>query len=247
MPLFMRDDGVAPDAIADDGNYAGIFDYELDGEHFITVQFDNNDGQAMQTNLAQQYAPEPDGDTPDDELTLLGENFTRLAELQVTVTGWRPDDHTDDYFGEDIAPTLLSVDNRPIPGRMDFEFDADTFQINIPADYSGDLVVRVDSLAFDMDPYLYFFTEDFSWEYEAFLEFEPTSDDYLSVPLTVGNGEALEPGDVLYLQVYHFFDEPVGSYAISAGPTLSNDVVPSSAPSFTKPASQAIYLPLVLK
>ena len=60
-PLTLRDDGVAPDALANDGLYSAIVGYTQEGIHNITVRFDNPAGAAYATESS--YAPSigPDG------------------------------------------------------------------------------------------------------------------------------------------------------------------------------------------
>jgi len=227
--LELRDDGVAPDFEADDGKYAGIFDYTMDGEYFVLVNFDNNDGNAMTTIESYQLqrgvnVPEPESIT---------EDFERSAFTQITVRGWQEDDHFEDID----SATTLPIDNTPVAGKIDFADDGDTFVLTAPSG-GGNITVRVSDLGLDMDPLLYIYTLDGSIDQEAFLETEPTSDDYLTVPLS------LQEGQTVYITVVHY-DEAAetGFYSISAGPALPLE---ASRNSPAKPANESlVYLPLV--
>ena len=39
--LTLTDDGVAPDVLADDGQYTGLMPYDQPGDYAVTVLFDN--------------------------------------------------------------------------------------------------------------------------------------------------------------------------------------------------------------
>ncbi len=226
--LTLRDDGVAPDRIAEDGQYAGIVDYDMNGEYLVQVDFDNEDRTAMTSIEGFELqrgvgVPEPESIT---------ENFQRSAITQITVRGWQEDDH----FEERESATPLPLDNTPVAGRIDFADDGDTFVLT--AETGGEFNLRVSELALGMDPLLYIFTTDGSIEQEAFLEFEPTSDDYLIVPLN------LQADQTVYITVLHFEEAAdTGFYRISAGPALPLE---ASRNSPAKPANEPlVFLPLV--
>ncbi|MEM7029692.1 MAG: VWA domain-containing protein [Chloroflexota bacterium] len=249
----LRDDGIAPDSRAQDGDYAGLVNYTADGDYEIHIAFSNYSGNAKYTNLAvfpgPQAAPDPDGHLPDRYIEPVGENFERYVEYQVTVEGWQEDDHIDDIADEDGEATELPLDNSNVAGRIDFADDVDTFKVSIPADYEGEMVIRVADLGLGMDPYVYLFAEDFSWEFDDYLDTEPTGDDFLSIPLTVGSDETIQPGTTFFIQVYHF-DELAeeGIYNISAGTALYRDkAASSSVVSESAKSDNTVYLPVLLK
>jgi len=213
----LRDDGELPDDVADDGIYGALMNPSIDGDYHITVMFDNNDGTAMFTNKGVNFAPAPDGSVPDPAPWSVGENFERFAEIQLNVTGSKEDDHSDWYEDD---PTVLLLDNIPVPGQIDFADDVDTFKITVPEDYVGDLVIRIDHLGLDMDPYLYIFTEGWTWELDDWLETEPTSGDYLTTMFTA------TPGETYYVEVWHYKSSATtGLYNISAGQRLLSENV----------------------
>ncbi|MEJ2749821.1 MAG: VWA domain-containing protein, partial [Anaerolineae bacterium] len=53
--INFRDDGVAPDLLPDDGTYSAYVDYAQNGEHWVTVHFDNYAGQAFYTDGNLDY------------------------------------------------------------------------------------------------------------------------------------------------------------------------------------------------
>ena len=215
----LYDDGIAPDDVAEDGNYAALLPYEMNGEHYITVFFDNSNGKARYTRSGVVFLSPGSGDLPEE--SLVGENYQRIAELQVNITDWKADDHPDWYTEE---PTVLTTANESVRGKIDFADDMDVFKITVPDDFEGEMVVRIDQLALEMDPYLYIFAEDFSWERTEFLEYAPTSDDYLIVRI------AVMPGEVFYVGVLHYdIYASEGLYSISAGPALASEQAEDAA------------------
>jgi hypothetical protein len=238
----MRDDGVAPDDVADDGVYAALVDYWTEGDHYITVGFDNSAGNAKFTNIGVAFAPNPDGETPATELTPVEENFERFAEIQVSVTNWQEDDHSNWPDDPDWPATVLQTDNTPVAGRIDFADDVDVFEITVPGGYTGTLGLRIDNLGLYMDPYLYIYAADWSWEFDAYLEFVPTSDDFLFVPLSVS------PGETLYVEVWHWdWEAAAGVYDVSVGPYLPSDPTAAAAPKAAPPQTEYfLYLPIIL-
>ena len=217
----LRDDGVAPDTAARDGNYAGYVDYWTDGDYWITVQFDNDSGEAAYTNLGVT-------DQITVEITAVGENFHRYGETWVSVVDWQADDHANE-LGD--ATTLLPPDNTHIPGRIDAAGDVDTFVVN-PADMGvaniQELFLRVDTLSLQMDPHLFIYDQNLNVIHEEYFEYNPDSDDYLFVPLTM-----VTPSEVFYVSVQHYFDEvDTGTYEISVGPRLPGDPMPETGISF---------------
>ncbi len=211
------DDGHAPDNVADDGIYSAYVDYAGSGEHDILVQFDNAAGTAFYTDKSfgeQETIPDAG----------ISENFQRGASYQVSVLDWREDDHIDWPEDPDQAPTPLTVDNVQVPGRIDAQYDADVFQVTVPADYSErTLAVRINALGLGMDPSVVVFAADYAWEFEASLDYTPTSDDQLFFSLDVA------PGETFYIEVRHYDEDAVaGTYKISAGPDLWSDPIADS-------------------
>jgi fibronectin type 3 domain-containing protein len=232
--VTLRDDGVAPDHLAGDGYYSAIIDYRGDGEYLVEVFFDNNQGNAELTEEAVAPSPDPDGNAREAQRTPVAGNFERYASLSILVSGSQDDDHADDIDGA----TLIRVDNSGVNGRIDFADDFDVFQLDVPADYSGALILRVARLALGMDPYVYAFAADDSWELEQFLEIEPTSDSFLSVSLPPSAGKTV------YIVVAHLDEEASqGLYELSVGPGLTSEAVLGTS-CLPKPTDK-LYLPLI--
>jgi hypothetical protein len=216
----LRDDGNPPDAVASDGFYAALVDYDMNGVHYITVTFDNSAQTAEFTEFGSYFA-EPPGETGPKtlETTPVEENFQRFDQIRVTVTGVAPDDHADWY---DEGPTPLPTDNTPVAGRINHANDDDTFQVTVPDDWSGDLVVRVSDLTDGMDPYLYIFAEDFSWTLENWFKEVPGADDVLTTTISV------TPGETFFIEVWQFeVDADTGGYHISAGKPITGEQTPA--------------------
>ena len=107
-------------------------------------------------------------------------------------------------------------------GRIDGADDSDLYEVTVPDDQTGDFIVRVDSLAFGMDPYIIARSapgnDGASWEREAFLQTDPTSNAYLAMTLSV------QPGEKVLIEVKHFDPTATrGAYQISTGSRLSSD------------------------
>ncbi len=83
--LLLRDDGVAPDAIANDGEYSTSFDANTVGDYFIIASFDNSAGTAKSSNYGVAYIPTSSGNTPARSLTPVSSPFQRIAYKQVIV------------------------------------------------------------------------------------------------------------------------------------------------------------------
>jgi hypothetical protein len=171
------------------------------------------------------------------QLTPVSDNFQRFAETQVNIVGVQDDDHAD-WF--DANPTVLPLDTEGLAGRIDFADDVDVFKVTVPATATGEIVVRIDQMAFGMDPYIFAFAEDFSWEVEDFLDTEPTTGDYLFIPVPATAGQTF------YVEVYHLFEEAdTGMYRISAGSRLTSEQVTAATPGEKTQAGLQLFLPLV--
>lgn len=213
IPVDFHDDGVAPDDMANDGIYSAYVDYTEAGEHWVTVEFDNFAGTAFYTDEGLSVHVH-------QELPAVTEDFERYAEHQVTIINWDEDDHTDWPTDPDWPPTPVTTDNVVVPGRIDYEGDADIFQITVPTDYTEPtLSIRINGFGLGMDPDIWVFADDYSWEHEHYL-IDPTSDDVLFLALDV------TPGETFYLEVLDYHGESDGVYNVSAGPHLWSDPVP---------------------
>lgn len=120
----------------------------------------------------------------------------------------------------DAGPAVvLTPDNTPVPGRINGADDFTVYTVEVPADSTDRLVVRIDNLALGMDPLVIAYNEDGSWEREEFLDTEPTTNDFLAFEVFA------EPGERIFFEVLHFDPEATqGTYDISIGPPLAGDV-----------------------
>ena len=88
----MRDDGNAPDTIADNGFYTGYLSPTAGGRHTVTIEFSNPELTARETYVGSILSPTSDGmvgPVPPDEV--LAENFVRSETFQFSVesdNGW---------------------------------------------------------------------------------------------------------------------------------------------------------------
>ncbi len=230
VSVDFKDDGVAPDRVKDDGIYSAYVDYAQNGEHWVTVHFDNYDGLGFYTDKSLNTTdPVP---LPD-----VTESFERYAELQLTVQDWQEDDHADWPDDPNFPATALTLDNVQVPGRIDVGNDVDMFELTIPLDYAeSTLGLRVNQLGLGMDPYLYVYAADGSWEFERYLDYVPTSNDALFVPLNVN------PGETIYVEVWHYDETGTGTYSISAGKYLWSDPIAAKSAK-----TYQIFLPIVTR
>jgi len=211
FPLL--DNGMAPDAIADDGLYSAILDYSKDGVYNIAVQFDNSARRAHLTYAGLQPSPGPGGKAvPLPPPLLISEDFQRFASLQIAVAGVTTDDH-----GNTIGnATVLQLDNEDIPGRIDYANDLDVFAIT--ASESGEIIIRVSNLALGMDPRLRVLAADGTTVLaDGDLSTSATPRGYLALPAQ------LHMGQTIYAQVSHRGVGQGGRYYISAGPRINSD------------------------
>jgi calcium-activated chloride channel regulator 4 len=213
----MRDDGVAPDAKANDGYYAALLDYAIDGYYYITIEFDNTANTGQSTDLGMVHAPAQNSNTPKRGLRPVGEKFERVAEIQINVTGAPAAsyDESGEFISDEWVLTPLEPNNIGVAGKIDHAEDFDTYVVTVPADYNPEtekFSLQIYNLGLDMDPYLHFIAEDESWFHDAYFDVEPTSNDVLSIPLSV------KPGETFYVEVSHLSTEATaGLYEISAG------------------------------
>jgi hypothetical protein len=229
--VTLRDDGVAPDDLAADGVYAAIAKYGRDGTYNITVSFDNSAGNA-------QFTDKGGGSHAGVTVIPVGENFERFTEFQVTVSGWEADDHNDLLE----KATVLQPDNSIVAGQIDYAGDLDAFTFTVPANYNGTLIVRISGLGLGMDPYIYTFDAERTFELESYFDYVATSDDYLSMPLRVTGGQ------VIYVDVSHYDEHATsGLYEISVGPELPREQSTSTSKSEPTTGTGPIYLPLIRK
>ena len=220
-PLTFTDDGIAPDARAQDGLYSALLPYTQPGAHRVEVHFTNPSRQAEIVYDRFHFSPGPNGETVEPGPKPVGEDFDQAAAVDLMVSGFRPG------FTDVVPPTQLTLDNRDFPGRIDVAGDKDSFTFYPEA--SGPVVLRVTDLALGMQPRVRVYRGDpavLVGEYT----FTPWGDDYFFTRLTV------EAGEHYLVEVDH--TDPAASeglFNVSVGPALAN----------TLETAWRIFLPLI--
>jgi hypothetical protein len=220
ISLTLKDDGVPPDMLANDGLYSGLMPYEQGGEYQLFTSFNNLSGLAEFTEASFEYAPGPGGEVPDDGPQPVGENFYAIGDMEVLINDVVPDDHANVITGA----TVLNTDNVNILGRIDYSADIDMFEIT--ALHKGKIILRVSDLAFDMRPRLQIWKDNgTALADEITLESADSGhEQYLFVPIN------LKANEVLHVAVADEDTAAIGGfYKISAGPALPNT---TESPSF---------------
>jgi len=231
VDITLRDDGVNPDATAGDGMYAGIFAPVFDGTYHVALAASNNNGNAQVsfTGLEDADSLEP---------LAMSEAFDRAAYMEVAVVGAPAQVTTG--TGESSPAVALRTDNSAVAGRINGADDFTVYAVDVPNDYSGELILRVDNLGLGMDPYIVIYNEAETWERDAYLEIEPTTDDFLAMELFA------TPGEQIFVEVFHYNEQAEqGTYDISIGPRLvSDNAVLATGQDAVKQAN-TMYLPIV--
>lgn len=233
--ITFTDDGIAPDAHADDGQYTALLPYGAPGDYNVTAVFDNNAGEAVftQEGLA-------DGATT---ATPVSTNFVRTATLQILVQDHAEDDHgSTNSNASDLLPN-----NEDQPGRIDQAGDLDRFRVTSPvpgsnqgmmltSGQSGPLAatattrfaLRLTHFALGMNATVVVTTSGGTRSYNTgALGYNQ----YWSLPLD------LAPDEVVYVTVLHQNAQAAtGSYDISFGKPL-----------FGEFAGRTVHLPLILR
>jgi hypothetical protein len=222
VPLELRDDGIAPDAEADDGYYSAIMAYDQPGEHIIDANFGNAANLAEYTFTSRHFTPDPDGNTHEPAPIPVGEDFTASSRLHVQVSGFQMG-----FAGQ--SPTEISLDNRDYPGRIDEPGHVGRF--TFAAEESREIAVRITDLALDMTPRarLSIYRDGVP---ELLLEIDPVADadTYAWAKVSV------EAGEQYLLEVEHIDPGASGGlFNVSAGEPLANtfEALPDTAPTAT--------------
>jgi tripartite motif-containing protein 71 len=221
--LTFRDDGVAPDALADDGQYSALFVPTQNGQHQYRVTFTNPTQAAVEVYNGLELAPPPPGYQPDDSLLApvpVVENFTVSAQATVAVSGVRSDDHGNDPG----AASLLNTDNLDQWGHIEQPGDRDLFRIAVPQDMT--IVVRVTDLGAGMQARLRLLAGDGTTPISAL----SLAKNYPALVYTA------RAGSVIYAEVSHVDPAASGGvYRISAGSAIASDGL------------NQVYIPVVIR
>ncbi len=210
--VSLKDDGLAPDVLADDGLYSGFVAYAQAGTYYAFAYFDNRAGLAEFTEASMEHVTGPNGESDYPAPRLVGEEFFAVANAAITVGNVRADDH-----GNVAAEaTSLTTDNVDMAGRIDFAGDVDVFEV-IPV-ANGKLVLRLSGFAFAMAPRVQILRADGVTAVKTF-KFTPEDDEYFFASLRSKTNEAF------YVAIQHQDANAVGGlYDISVGPALPNAI-----------------------
>ncbi len=214
VPLGFADDGRPPDATANDGLFAALFPYNMDGEHIISVRFDNDAGTAALVSTAFEPSSGPNGEAvPLPAPVPVTQALTGNASIKLVVSGMALDDHGD----TPANATAVAANNDRFVGKIDAAGDQDYFRLTT---LDGETTyVRLTNLALGMKPMLRVLGADGSQElFQATLSLGYP---YLYIPLA-----DVAPGTTVYVEVSHAESAAGnGLYEFSAGPQLASDQI----------------------
>ncbi len=220
IDLMLKDDGVAPDETADDGLYTGFLPYNQAGDYYVTIVFDNIDGEAFFTQAGL-------ADVVEVQTRPVPIDFDRFATVDILIDDYAGDDHGDNSE----KATDLPANNSDVHGRIDRAGDEDNFQITSPEAVTGDpksadliaaqadapqtYILRMTNLGFGMNANVTVTTSAGTNTYQT----GPLGyNDYWTTPVT------LNPGETAQVTVTHSDGSAAtGSYAISFGDPLPNE------------------------
>jgi hypothetical protein len=214
--IQFSDDGMGSDAIANDGLYTAVLDYNQNGTFDIRVECDNSrgtaalsaSGLALTADIHGNFVPPP----PD---IVIGENFQRFAIVQVVTEGVVSDDHGN----TPERATAIAADNATlVPGKIETPGDVDVFALQVP-DGASAVVVRVSGLALGMEPKLRILASDgITVLREGTRATNSSARGYLFLEVGAPGGEKL------FAEVSHTDARTgTGTYLVSAGAALQFD------------------------
>ncbi len=212
--LPVNDDGREPDAIAGDGVYTGLVPYNANGVWNVSVTAEAEAGVARFTDTGLMDSPAVNGgQAPRGVPDPITETVTRSTAFQVTIEGYRSDDHGN----VPSQATPLPSDNTDVDGTIDRPGDVDVFSIELPQGSPSPVlqVVRVHGLSAAMKPDVRLIASDRQTVLSQQVVDDPRRDsDYVVIPLI---GEA---GQVFYVSVRHTQPVDLGNFFVSTGPIL---------------------------
>lgn len=202
--LQLKDDGIAPDELRDDGRYSGILSYRQNGSYTVNATFTNPSNTAVYTDVGKEDIAWVLGQA-------VGENFSATAGATLVVTGYTGDDHADTLN----QATILYTDNVPKPGQIDRAGDSDTFSSTLNGD--GSFVLRLSSFAEGMRPTIRLWHPN-GQEILNEWTIEPKPGYYYFIRLTGVLGNSF------YTEILHADpNADKGMYALSFGRPLPNE------------------------
>ncbi len=212
IKLTLKDDGVAPDVLANDGLYSGFMTYTQEGQYDVFVTFNNLVGTAEFTEESLEHSTGPNGETDYPEPQPVGENFYAVANTAIIASNVLDDDHGNTT----TDATTLFLDNVNVTGRIDYADDVDMFEVTSLA--KGKMTLRVSNMAFDMQPKIRILRADGTTIIDEF-DIPLEENQYFFTTLKA------KAGETFYVAISHLDSRAtMGLYDVSIGLALPNDV-----------------------
>jgi len=221
--LAFTDDGVSPDAEAEDGLYSAILPYDRDGAYNVSVTFSNPSLAAVYTELGYLHAAA--AQEYEETFPPVGEAFSQPAALTFNVKDYR----TDDYGDSEGTAAYFDSERAEFAGRIDRPGDEDWF-IYTPQ-FSGMVAIRVDHVALGAQPRLRIYGEDGTLRFDED-QLQPSGGGYFMTPVHVNYW-----GRFLIVVSDANPAASGGLYRLSTGPLLNNALE----------MSRVTHLPLVVR
>ncbi len=129
VEIDLRDDGVAPDLMANDGVYAGFYaGYQMDGDYNISIDVSGDQNTAIDTSGALGTGINDNGEVGSgvDATPIPVPNFKRRVKTSVTVTGYvaPPSDHNQAQAADLDNEKNWGIIQEP-GGKFYFQFQAE--------------------------------------------------------------------------------------------------------------------------
>ncbi len=224
--ILLKDDGVAPDEIAEDGEYVGYLEYDQDGEYLVEVIFENKNEEAGETDAGFPTVA-PNGDTRPSFFNIVETQFVEEASTIIEISGFTADDHDNSATGG----TAMTADDADIFGRIDYAGDVDVFEIT--PTQTDKLTIWLYQLGLGMEADIRFYAAD-GTSLINFGQFTPTPE----IPVYEKELDATQ-NEKIYVEIRHkSSDATKGLYTISAGQGLEEEVSPPDP-------DTAVYLPFI--
>ncbi len=201
--ITLRDDGVAPDSLTDDGLYSGLVPYKQNGDHVVAVQFDNHSGNGVYTSIGYAASIGPNGETFSATLEPVTEDFTATVTTHILVSNYQTDDH-----GNTIqTATEVYANKAGSAGQIDYAGDIDVFKVVFTG--TAKPVVRVANLALDMLPKIRILQADGTTSLGTY-DYMPQAGTYFSAAVDLQND------GYFYVEISHQDSQAnIGLYNIS--------------------------------
>lgn len=215
--IALNDQGQNGDALAEDGIYSAILTYKANGTYKVRIEVNNASKQAMLTDASFAFSAPPPGQNPPlPQPQPVTENFSRIASVQLTVTGVKTDDHPNAIPG-----TAINADNVNLVGQIDGAGDLDFFQIN-NIQMGQPLAIRVSNLSLGMDPELTVYRGDGTQVASGNLTNARSPAGYVVLMIPAADVQPTMAASVRHRDA----NAAQGGYEISAGTAIVSDGLP---------------------